>query len=138
MPKIQRALLSCHDKPGIVEFAQLLNEFNVEIISTSGTLALLLFGLIGGASWLGANVPNRASNAVLAGWSALVIVFLYLPIAFVVAHSFNDNKALEVWAGFSTRWYGEMWDNTLLTSSVKSSFGAAAVAAILRRYFSGS
>ncbi len=92
---------------------------------------VVLFGLIGGASWLGANVPNRASNAVLAGWSALVIVFLYLPIAFVVAHSFNDNKALEVWAGFSTRWYGEMWDNTLLTSSVKSSFGAAAVAAVI-------
>jgi ABC-type spermidine/putrescine transport system permease subunit II len=49
----------------------------------------------------------------------------------VVAHSFNDNKALEVWAGFSTRWYGEMWDNTLLTGSVKSSFEAAAVAALL-------
>ena len=42
MPKIQRALLSCHDKTGIVEFAQLLHEFDVEIVSTSGTLALLL------------------------------------------------------------------------------------------------
>lgn len=41
MPRIQRALLSCHDKTGIVEFAQLLNDYNVEIISTSGTLALL-------------------------------------------------------------------------------------------------
>ena len=38
MSKIQRALLSCHDKTGIVEFARLLYEFNVEIISTSGTL----------------------------------------------------------------------------------------------------
>ncbi len=38
MPKIQRALLSCHDKTGIVEFARVLCEFNVEIISTSGTL----------------------------------------------------------------------------------------------------
>jgi phosphoribosylaminoimidazolecarboxamide formyltransferase/IMP cyclohydrolase len=41
MPKIQRALFSCHDKTGIIELAQLLHEFNVEIISTSGTLALL-------------------------------------------------------------------------------------------------
>lgn len=41
MSKIQRALLSCHDKTGIVELAQLLHDFNVEIISTSGTLSLL-------------------------------------------------------------------------------------------------
>lgn len=41
MPRIRRAILSCHDKTGIVELAQLLNEFGVEIISTSGTLALL-------------------------------------------------------------------------------------------------
>lgn len=42
MSKIQRAILSCHDKTGIVELAQLLHEFKVEIISTSGTLSLLL------------------------------------------------------------------------------------------------
>lgn len=41
MSKIRRALLSCHDKTGIVELAKLLEEFDVEIISTSGTLALL-------------------------------------------------------------------------------------------------
>lgn len=41
MSKIRRALLSCHDKTGIVELAQVLTEFGVEIISTSGTLTLL-------------------------------------------------------------------------------------------------
>lgn len=41
MMKIRRALLSCHDKRGIVELARLLEEFGVEIVSTSGTLALL-------------------------------------------------------------------------------------------------
>lgn len=41
MPKIQRAIISCHDKTGVVELARLLEEFGVEIISTSGTLALL-------------------------------------------------------------------------------------------------
>jgi phosphoribosylaminoimidazolecarboxamide formyltransferase/IMP cyclohydrolase len=38
MPKIERAILSCYDKTGIVELAQLLIELGVEIISTSGTL----------------------------------------------------------------------------------------------------
>ncbi|MFZ4718936.1 MAG: ABC transporter permease subunit [Ilumatobacteraceae bacterium] len=86
---------------------------------------------VGGGIWLLANTSERISTALMWAWSALVMVFLYLPIVFVVAHSFNDNKALEVWAGFSTRWYAEMWDNSLLTSSVKSSFAAAAVAALL-------
>ena len=41
MSKIQRAILSCHDKTGVVELAQLLREFGVEIVSTSGTLKVL-------------------------------------------------------------------------------------------------
>jgi putrescine transport system permease protein len=86
---------------------------------------------VGGGVWVGANVGPKVSTAMMWAWSAFVMVFLYLPIVFVVAHSFNDNKALEVWAGFSTRWYKEMWDNSLLTGSVKSSFEAAAVAAII-------
>jgi phosphoribosylaminoimidazolecarboxamide formyltransferase/IMP cyclohydrolase len=38
---LQRAILSCHDKTGIVELAQLLHELGVEIVSTSGTLHVL-------------------------------------------------------------------------------------------------
>ena len=40
-------------------------------------------------------------------WTVLVFVFLFLPIGFVVAHSFNSGKALLVWQGFSTKWYHE-------------------------------
>ena len=41
MTRIQRAILSCHDKTGLVEFARVLREFDVEIISTAGTLQVL-------------------------------------------------------------------------------------------------
>lgn len=41
MPKIERAILSCYDKTGIVELAQVLRGNGVEIISTSGTLQVL-------------------------------------------------------------------------------------------------
>jgi len=41
MAKIARAILSCHDKTGVVELARLLREFGVEIISTAGTLQVL-------------------------------------------------------------------------------------------------
>jgi len=41
MPKIARAILSCHDKTGLVELAAFLVQNGVEIISTSGTLEVL-------------------------------------------------------------------------------------------------
>lgn len=39
--RIQRAILSCYDKTGLIEFARLLAEYGVELISTSGTLSVL-------------------------------------------------------------------------------------------------
>ena len=41
MPAVQRAILSCYDKTGIVELAKLLREYDVELVSTSGTLQVL-------------------------------------------------------------------------------------------------
>jgi putrescine transport system permease protein len=37
--------------------------------------------------------------------------FLYLPMIVLVAYSFNSNKLVTVWAGFSTKWYGELFRN---------------------------
>ncbi len=41
MAKIERAILSCYDKTGIIEFAGFLRDFGVDIISTAGTLKAL-------------------------------------------------------------------------------------------------
>ena len=41
----------------------------------------------------------------------LGFVFLYLPILILVVYSFNASKLVSVWAGFSTRWYGELFTN---------------------------
>jgi phosphoribosylaminoimidazolecarboxamide formyltransferase / IMP cyclohydrolase len=41
MNKIQRALLSVSDKTGVVELAQQLNKFGIELLSTGGTAKLL-------------------------------------------------------------------------------------------------
>jgi phosphoribosylaminoimidazolecarboxamide formyltransferase/IMP cyclohydrolase len=42
--KIQRAILSVTDKSGLVEFAEALQEFGVEILSTGGTARMLREG----------------------------------------------------------------------------------------------
>lgn len=40
--------------------------------------------------------------------------FLYLPIVLLVIYSFNESRLVTVWAGFSTRWYVELFNNDAL------------------------
>ncbi|HYG05164.1 MAG TPA: ABC transporter permease subunit [Stenotrophomonas sp.] len=39
---------------------------------------------------------------------ALGFAFLYLPILLLIVYSFNSSRLATVWAGFSTKWYGEL------------------------------
>ena len=37
--------------------------------------------------------------------------FLYIPILLLILFSFNESKLVTVWAGFSTKWYAELFNN---------------------------
>jgi len=41
----------------------------------------------------------------------LGFAFLYLPMVILIIFSFNESKLVTVWAGFSTKWYGELLRN---------------------------
>ncbi|CUH86633.1 Inner membrane ABC transporter permease protein YdcV [Phaeobacter sp. CECT 5382] len=41
----------------------------------------------------------------------LGFAFLYVPMLILVIYSFNESKLVTVWAGFSTKWYGELIQN---------------------------
>lgn len=41
MPKVERAIISCYDKTGLVDLAGVLREFEVEMICTEGTRRVL-------------------------------------------------------------------------------------------------
>jgi len=41
----------------------------------------------------------------------LGFAFLYLPMVILIIYSFNASKLVTVWAGFSTKWYGELMQN---------------------------
>lgn len=41
----------------------------------------------------------------------LGLAFLYIPMLILVVYSFNESKLVTVWAGFSTKWYGELFRN---------------------------
>ena len=49
--------------------------------------------------------PSRFSYLAL----SLGFLFLYVPILSLIVYSFNESKLVTVWAGFSLKWYGELF-----------------------------
>ena len=41
----------------------------------------------------------------------LGFAFLYIPMIVVIVYSFNESRLVTVWGGFSTKWYGELFQN---------------------------
>ena len=57
---------------------------------------------------------DRLIDLALRSQAILVYAFLYLPIVVVIIYAFNDNRLVQNWTGFSTRWFGEAFrDETL-------------------------
>lgn len=51
---------------------------------------------------------ERYGGYILGVEAGLVYLFLYLPIAVLVALSFNDSRYAIVWRGFTTQWYEQL------------------------------
>ena len=76
---------------------------------------------------------------------SLGLAFLYLPILLLVVYSFNESKLVTVWAGFSTKWYGELFGNeayldaawvtlrvALVSSTIATILGTMAALVLIR------
>ena len=78
-----------------------------------------------------AGMRVRLAKALLPGWSVIVILFLFTPIFFLIAMSFNDFKTIFKWTKFSTHWWGEMFSNTTMVDAVVTSLKVAVISTIL-------
>ena len=63
------------------------------------------------------------------------IVFLYMPMVVLVVYSFNESRLVTVWAGFSGKWYIELFQDRQIMSAVGRSlqiaFYSASAAVVL-------
>ena len=64
-------------------------------------------------------------------WLVLGLAFLYLPIAILVAASFNDSRLLTVWTRPSLRWYAALLHDQALIDAALRSLLVATCAATL-------
>jgi putrescine transport system permease protein len=57
--------------------------------------------------------------------------FLYVPIFLLIVYSFNENRLVTVWSGFSLKWYGELFHNEPLLEAAGLSLQIAAMSATM-------
>ncbi len=75
---------------------------------------------------------SRGGRRVLSGIFALLLLFLYAPIAILVVFSFNDRQLVSFpWEGFTLRWYQAFLHNAALLTSLRVSAQVAVVTAVV-------
>jgi spermidine/putrescine transport system permease protein len=73
---------------------------------------------------------GRWADRLLYGYTWLVIVWLCLPIAVMIAFGFNDAKGRLnlTWQGFTVKWYGKLFTVPDLTTALVNSLTIALIA----------
>lgn len=68
-------------------------------------------------------------------YTALIMLFLFAPIAILLVFSFNEAKSLSVFSGFSLMWYRELFRDAETLSAVRNTLvlalSAAAVSTVM-------
>ena len=75
---------------------------------------------------------SRSAKVILGVVTALVFLFIYLPLLLVVVNSFNADRTFG-WPpqGFTLEWWGRAFDSTGVREAVVSSLWVAAVSTII-------
>jgi len=78
---------------------------------------------------------GRKRSTFLVSVLCFGMAFLYIPMVLLIVYSFNYSKLVPVWGGFSTRWYGVLFESeevwAALTLSLKIAVMNATFATLL-------
>lgn len=79
--------------------------------------------------------PHNLARTALLVWTALMFLFLFLPIFVIVIYSFNGGRNLYVWTEWSVHWYAEALGNSraigALWVSLQTALANAVIAVVL-------
>ena len=102
------------------------------------TIVLMLFLLVfitalpaAGGDGGGPRVSGFERPRFLAAFTALVYVWLFAPILVVILFSFNSGRSLQVFSGFSLRWYETFLEDESLRESLVASLQIAAATTVI-------
>ena len=64
-------------------------------------------------------------------YNFLIYVFLYAPLLVMVFFSFNESKSTSVFAGFSTKWYVELFSDSDTLTALRNTLVLALLSAVI-------
>ncbi len=64
-------------------------------------------------------------------YTVLMFCFLYAPILVLIVFSFNDSKSSAKWAGFTFKWYSELFHNSMIMNSLYYTLIVAVITAVV-------
>lgn len=70
------------------------------------------------------------SKVIKRVYLALILIFLYLPIAVLIFYSFNAGKSRSKWEGFSLHWYADLFQDQAILKALYVTLSVAVIAAI--------
>lgn len=71
------------------------------------------------------------THPLLGFHSLLMMVFIYVPIAFIIAYSFNSSRLAADWSGFTLDWYASLFKNRRVIEALSNSLIVAAVSTVV-------
>lgn len=74
---------------------------------------------------------TKLQHWLFGGWTLLVFAFLYIPILLLIIYSFNESKLGIRWTGFTTKWYGVLFNDTVLLKAFQNSLTVATATTVL-------
>ena len=74
---------------------------------------------------------GRISKIIYRAYVALIMLFLYSPIAVLILFSFNAGESRGKFAGFSLRWYKDLMQRDALLGSFRNTLIVAAIASVV-------
>ncbi|MCP3689750.1 MAG: ABC transporter permease subunit [Gammaproteobacteria bacterium] len=72
-------------------------------------------------------MSNGNRSGFLITTTCFGLAFLYIPIIMLIVFSFNKSKLVPVWGGFSTKWYGVLFESEAIWEAVALSLKIATV-----------
>ena len=74
---------------------------------------------------------NRLKQFFQDFYLALILLFLYIPIATMIVLSFNNTKSRTVWGGFTTHWYTQMFQDSAIMNALNNTLLIAFASALI-------
>ena len=74
---------------------------------------------------------SRLMRVTSGVYAAFIFLFLYAPIAVLIALSFNESKLRSSWGGFSFKWYASLFQNDRIISALGTTLLLALLSAAI-------